>query len=188
MEHRYEDLITIFNDCFLKTYNTILVKGNDEPIYLPADETDPNHRIFFAYGFFASALHECSHWLIAGKKRRTEVDFGYWYAPDGRSLEEQKLFHIVEVKPQAIEWILSKAAGFRFRPSIDNLNGVDLEEDTQAFKKAIYNQVLTYCKEGLSSRTQLLRTALCQFYGTKITLDAEDFALKDLESLVLSGH
>ena len=38
MNHRYEDLIEIFNNTFLESENTILVKGDDEPIYLPADE------------------------------------------------------------------------------------------------------------------------------------------------------
>ena len=34
---------------------------------------------------FNSALHEISHWTIAGKERRLLADLGYWYAPDGRT-------------------------------------------------------------------------------------------------------
>ena len=177
--HKYEDLINIFNSCFLTTHNTVLVKGEDEPIYLPATETQPHHSIFFAHGFFASALHECSHWLIAGEQRRTLVDFGYWYEPDGRTSSQQTLFQSVEVKPQAIEWILSKATGYRFRTSIDNLNGG--ESDTYAFQLAVYEQVKTYSQEGLSERAEIFRLALCHFYGTTPLLKIEDF---DIETLL----
>ena len=77
--HDYQDLIRIFNHCFELDYNTKLVRGGDEPIYLPADATRSYHAIFFAHGFFSSALHECSHWFIAGEERRQRIDFGYWY-------------------------------------------------------------------------------------------------------------
>ncbi|MGC6745047.1 elongation factor P hydroxylase [Escherichia coli] len=48
-------------------FNTRLIKGDDEPIYLPADAEVPYNRIVFAHGFYASAIHEISHWCIAGK-------------------------------------------------------------------------------------------------------------------------
>ncbi len=35
--HHYEQLIEIFNSCFADDFNTRLIKGDDEPIYLPAD-------------------------------------------------------------------------------------------------------------------------------------------------------
>ena len=176
--HHYQDLITIFDDCFSSTYNTRLVKGDDEPIYLPAEGERSYNAIFFAHGFFSSALHECSHWLIAGEERRKRVDFGYWYMPDGRSTEQQALFQQVEVKPQALEWILSRAAGHRFRVSIDNLNGA--ESDTMAFKNAIYLQVREYCQNGLSQRAHQFRTALCAFYKQPVPLKFEAFAREEL--------
>ena len=172
--HRYQDLITIFNNCFAEQYNTKLVKGGDEPLYLPADENRPYNALFFAHGFFSSALHECSHWLIAGAERRCQVDFGYWYAPDGRTAAQQQLFQQVEVKPQAMEWILSTAAKHPFRVSIDNLNGE--ESDTENFKQAIYQQVAAYCDQGLSVRAELLRNALCRFYGTDCDLKIVAFS------------
>lgn len=175
--HHYQDLITLFNDCFFSNYNTQLIKGVDEPLYLPADESRPHHELFFAHGFFASALHECSHWLIAGEERRKMVDFGYWYVPDGRSAEQQKVFQSVEVKPQAMEWILSMAAGYRFRVSIDNLNGS--ETDTDAFKLAVHEQVKRYCEKGLSKRAESFRDALCQFYRTTKVLKFEDFDIRE---------
>lgn len=176
--HQYQDLITLFNHCFFEKYNTLLIKGEDEPLYLPADENRPHHSLFFAHGFFASALHECAHWLIAGESRRKEVDFGYWYVPDGRTMAQQELFQSVEVKPQAMEWILSQAANYPFRVSIDNLNGS--ESNTLAFKKAVYNQVQTYCKNGLSARAEAFRLALVSFYGSMPCLKFEDFNIERL--------
>ncbi len=82
--HHYEQLIEIFDGCFADDFNTRLIKGDDEPIYLPADAEVPYNRIVFAHGFYASGLHEISHWCIAGEARRELVDFGYWYCPDGR--------------------------------------------------------------------------------------------------------
>lgn len=39
--HHYEQLIEIFNGCFAEEFNTRLIKGDDEPIYLPADAQVP---------------------------------------------------------------------------------------------------------------------------------------------------
>lgn len=176
--HFYQDLITIFQGCFLAKYNTILVKGLDEPIYLPADENRPHNELHFAHGFFSSALHESSHWFIAGRERRKLVDFGYWYVPDGRTGEQQELFQKVEVKPQAIEWILSKAANYRFHISIDNLNGEASETD--AFKNAVYEQVKAYCQQGLPARANTFFLALCRFYGTSSELNLAAFDLASI--------
>jgi len=176
--HRYQDLIPIFHECFFDSYNTKLVLGTDEPLYLPADASREHNELYFAHGFFASVLHECAHWLIAGAERRKLVDFGYWYAPDGRTALQQELFQSVEVKPQAIEWILSEACGFRFRVSVDNLNGE--ESHTDDFKKAVHTQVEIYCEKGLSKRAETFRAALCQFYGTPLALKYEDFKIESL--------
>lgn len=171
--HHYQDLIAIFNHCFAITHNTRLVKGEDEPLYLPANHETPYHALYFAHGFFSSALHECAHWLIAGEARRQQVDFGYWYIPDGRTAEQQALFQRVEVKPQAMEWVLSVATGHRFQFSVDNLNGEALE--TTSFKEAVYQQVLIYCEKGLPQRAKQFHQALCDFYNTPCRLLADDF-------------
>jgi elongation factor P hydroxylase len=171
--HQYADLISIFNHCFREQYNTMLVKGGDEPIYLPADQSHTSNRLIFAHGFFSSALHECSHWLIAGTERRQQIDFGYWYSPDGRTAEEQQQFLSVEIKPQAMEWILSQAAHHPFRVSLDNLLGEPTE--TALFKQAVYNQVKDYCITGLSSRAAQFRNALCAFYNTSAALTLDHF-------------
>lgn len=160
--HHYQDLIHIFNRCFESTHNTRLVRGGDEPIYLPANEEQPYHAIYFAHGYFSSALHECAHWLIAGEERRKLIDYGYWYEPDGRNAAQQALFQHVEIKPQALEWLLSIAAGYRFQLSVDNLNGE--VSDTREFKQAIRNQVLVYLKD-MPPRAALFYNALRRFYN-----------------------
>lgn len=160
--HDISDLIAIFNDCFQVSHRTVLVRGDDEPLYVPAETPNDYHTIFFAHGYFSSALHECAHWLIAGEERRKQTDYGYWYVPDGRSQAQQILFQQVEVKPQALEWILSKACHFSFQFSIDNLNGEVGE--TQFFKEAVRAQVLQYEAKGLSPRAELFRQALAGFY------------------------
>ncbi|MDP3559290.1 MAG: elongation factor P hydroxylase [Legionellaceae bacterium] len=164
MKHHYQDLIYLFNHCFAKAHNTKLVKGDEEPIYLPANASCPYHAIYFAHGFFSSALHECAHWFIAGSERRKQVDYGYWYEPDGRSAEQQALFLSHEVKPQALEWIFSNAAGYKFQISIDNLNGESYSTD--AFKACLIQQMGDYQKKGLPRRAEKFRQALCDFYGT----------------------
>lgn len=176
--HHYQDLITIFNTCFAVEYNTRLIKGDSEPLYLPANESQSYHAIFFAHGFFASALHECSHWLIAGNARRQLEDFGYWYVPDGRTVAQQEQFMRVEVKPQALEWVLAQATGIKFRVSIDNLNGAEL--DASEFKLAVYQQVKKYCEQGLSARAETFRNALCHFYNTSLGLKIADFNKDDI--------
>ena len=56
--HYYQDLIRLFDHSFAKIENTRLIKGSDEPVYLPANEKNSYHQIVFAHGYFASALHE----------------------------------------------------------------------------------------------------------------------------------
>lgn len=179
MGHNYQDLIQVFNRCFSTTHNTRLIKGQDEPIYLPADETCDFHQIIFARGFYASGMHEIAHWCVAGPERRLLEDFGYWYIPDGRNLKQQQAFEKVEVKPQAIEWILCRSAGFKFRVSSDNLHEELRDRDAGPFKQAVYQQVLDYLEAGLSSRVQSLSDALCSFYQQP-SLDVADFSLEQL--------
>ncbi|MDW7748948.1 elongation factor P hydroxylase, partial [Halomonas sp.] len=69
MSHRLEDVIGLFDGLFMPRYQARLVRGGDEPLYLPADDASPWHRVIFARGFYASALHEVSHWCIAGARR-----------------------------------------------------------------------------------------------------------------------
>lgn len=181
--HKIEDIIRIFDDCFAEEFNTRLERGGDYPIYLPEflDEDGvqserPYNVIYFAHGYYSSALHEIAHWLVAGTERRKLEDFGYWYEPDGRSAERQREFESVEVKPQAIEWVLATAAGFRYFASADNLSGNP--GDNSAFKQAVYNQVKEYVERGyLPKRAETLRQAVAAFYGTPAEMNLANFDL-----------
>jgi len=143
--HNYQDLIVCFNATFTNTENTVLVKGDHEPIYIPAKSSHQHHQIVFAHGYFASALHEISHWCIAGKQRRLLEDYGYWYCPDGRDVKQQTEFEKVEVKPQAIEWAFSCASGKPFAVSTDNLNGAaDVKQQTEFEKVEVKPQAIEW--------------------------------------------
>ncbi len=163
--HHYQHLIEIFEQCFYHQYNTRLVKGRHEPLYLPASAQIAWHQVIFAHGFYASALHETAHWCLAGTVRREQVDYGYWYCPDGRDADMQHQFEQVEIKPQAIEWLFSAAAGFSFQVSCDNVSG-SCQPDRVAFQHKVYQQVLVYLQQGLPSRAQQFTEALQLFYHT----------------------
>ncbi len=160
--HQAEDLVTIFNSCFRDNYNTELIFGEDEPLYMPAQHPGDVHKVLFANGFFASALHEIAHWCIAGKARRLLEDYGYWYQPDGRNSAQQREFEKVEVKPQALEWAFSLAANFNFQISVDNLAGDP--GDCSAFKAKVYAQLVDYHTNGFPVRAQQFIIALQHFY------------------------
>lgn len=173
-QHLITDLIDLFEQCFYQEFNTKLVKGENEPIYLPANASDigitakPFAQVVFAHGYFASAMHEISHWCLAGEERRQKIDFGYWYCPDGRTAQQQTAFQQVEIKPQAIEWAMCLAAGFPFNVSCDNLSGDEFgrQPDRFAFEQDILAQVETYLQRGFPPRAQQFMQALQRFYQT----------------------
>lgn len=183
-EHHIQDIIELFNECFFDTYNTRLVKGNDEPIYLPAGKTDINipaqnyAQVVFAHGYYASALHEISHWCLAGEQRREKIDFGYWYCPDGRTAEQQAKFQQVEIKPQSIEWALCLSAGFKFNVSCDNLTGDEFgkQPDSNAFELEILNQIRFYLDTDFPPRAKLLMTTLANFYKQALPTSITQFS------------
>jgi elongation factor P hydroxylase len=175
MTQAVDELIHLFNQQFAASHNTRLVRGEHEPVYLPADVDTPFHRIVFAHGFFASALHEIAHWCVAGPQRWLLVDFGYWYAPDGRSREQQRQFEQMEVKPQALEWIFSVAAGQPFRVSTDNLSGAG-PFDPDTFKRNVQQEVLRRLQQGLPQRAGQFTQALIAHFrpGLQLTPDLFD--------------
>lgn len=175
IKHDYHDLMELFKETFFSDYNTLLIKGEDEPLYSPANQSCSYHQIIFAHGYFTSGLHEISHWCIAGKERRLLEDFGYWYQPDGRNVDEQKVFESVEIKPQAIEWAFSVATNLTFNVSADNLSGAPA--DTTAFKQKVYEQVCFYLDNGFPPRAQQFISALARFYHTSLPLTLESFIL-----------
>lgn len=172
-------LILHFNHWF-SHLNVELFKGDFEPEYFPATSTS-SAKIQFAHGFFNSALHEISHWSIAGEKRRLLPDLGYWYAPDGRTAEQQALFEQVEIKPQAIEWMFAIAFGRQFRVSLDNLTGE--AGNGSRFKDDVFAQVQAYFK----GEAQLPRdakhfiTCICLCCRGGKTLQSEEFQRERLD-------
>lgn len=173
MRHQYQDLIPLFHNTFFKEYNTQLIKGGDEPLYLPADVDCHYHQIIFARGFYASAFHEIAHWCQAGEARRLLEDFGYWYIPDGRNAQQQKKFEQVEVVPQAIEWAFNVAAQKEFHVSSDNLDG--FQADSSGFKIKVFQQVQLFIKQGFPTRANQFIEALAKFYNAPLPLTIDHF-------------
>jgi elongation factor P hydroxylase len=183
-------LIHLFDALFFQTHHTRLVNGllypefGGEPLYLPVGyDGVPYARIVFAHGYFSSALHEVAHWCIAGGQRRQQVDFGYWYVPDGRSIEQQEIFQKVEVKPQSLEWIFHRACGRRFCVSIDNLSGpadTFSAQSAEAFKQAVQAQTIEYLQKGLPERARLFSEKLAEAFGGVDSLISERYNLSAL--------
>lgn len=179
LPHDAADLTALFNAAFARE-NTLLLPHADawretwrgepaaEPLYLPAGVDCPHHRIVFAHGFFASALHEVAHWCLAGRERRAQIDYGYWYAPDDRDAATQAEFERVEAKPQAIEWAFSAAARFPFRVSVDNLSGIPI--DRAAFEHKVRSERQRFEAHGFPPRAQRFLDALAGFRAADVRL------------------
>lgn len=171
-------LVRLFNDIFVPAMNTRLCAGAEEPIYLPTSATGAMNEIHFTKDYVSSALHEIAHWCVAGFARLSEVDYGYWYSPDGRTLAQQIEFERVEIKPQALEWIFSNGCGQRFSVSADNLAlgmGPSL-----AFKSAIAEQAIIYCRLGLPSRAEKWLDGLSNHFKLPNSLDIGNYQLEFL--------
>lgn len=176
--HQAQDVVNLFNALFTRTHATQLQAGAAEPLYTPASLHAPLAIIAFREDYFSSALHEVAHWCVAGPARRQQVDFGYWYAADGRSPEQQLAFEQVEVKPQALEWVFSVACQKPFQVSADNL-ALGLGP-SPAFKQAIAAQAKNYCQQGLPPRPLAFAQALAQFYGGHEFLNPQRYTVNCL--------
>jgi elongation factor P hydroxylase len=165
----------VFANCFLTEFNTRLIGGYEEPLYQPATAAGDSALIQYRSDYFASALHEVAHWCIAGPARRLQVDYGYWYAPDGRDVEMQRQFESVECKPQALEWFFAKASGQKFKLSLDNLSGDNTQiADTRNFERTVLTQAQRWRENGLPPRAQRFFTALQQeFSNSQNTLQQQ---------------
>ncbi len=177
-DSRLNNLTKVFHELFREAYRTCLKGGGSEPLYRPASSAEGLHTIEFSYDYFSSALHEIAHWCIAGPERLEKLDYGYWYAPDGRSESQQAEFEMVEVKPQALERILSFASCQRFRISADNLTS--REGPSEAFKIAVHQQTLSYCRDGLPERAGALVLALAEAFDSSSPCDSKNYLAEDL--------
>lgn len=147
-QQRLESVTQLFDKLFAEPYNTRLIGGAAEPIYLPVNSEYQFHRLIYRHNYLSSALHEIAHWCIAGADRLLKRDFGYWYQPDGRSAAEQNRFQQVEVKPQALEWMFAIACGHSFTISLDNLSDPTVRDSraAQLFERAVADQCTAWCK------------------------------------------
>ncbi len=99
--HNYEQLIEIFDSCFADDFNTRLIKGDDEPIYLPADDEVPYNRIIFAHGFTPAVCTKFRTGVSPGKRVAS------WWTlllvlPGRARRRHPGQFEDVEVKP--VRW------------------------------------------------------------------------------------
>lgn len=169
----------LFNGIFSSTSHTVLRGGADEPLYLPAVPPAPA-QIIYREDFTASALHEVAHWCIAGTTRRRRRDYGYWYAPDGRSRRGQQDFQRVEARPQAMEWIFSMSCGAPFSLSLDNLSGDADPADRLCFAEEVVRQAEMLRAAGLPSRADRFSTAVHEAARHGVTLAGMTFDLRDI--------
>ncbi|TGD75236.1 transporting ATPase [Mangrovimicrobium sediminis] len=169
------DLERLFNRCFADSENTRLFGGAAEPVYLPPAADGACAQLHYREDFFASALHEIAHWCIAGTERRQQLDFGYWYASEGRSPQQQAAFEAVEVTPQALEWILSSACGYRFRVSVDNFSDDGTPADTAGFRELVAARARAWQQASLPPRAARFFTALADHYRPGLSLAALEF-------------
>lgn len=119
-----DQLTNVFHATVGDGFNTRLQGGASEPLYRPGEPA----VIYFRDDYVSSALHEIAHWCIAGPARRQQEDYGYWYSGN-RDETEQRAFECAESRPQALEWIMSEAAGIQFRVSFDNFDELTLDID-----------------------------------------------------------
>lgn len=176
----------LFDQLFCDQLNTRLLGGAEEPIYIPAglaveeaglSSVEAYNRLYFRHDYLSSALHESAHWCIAGAQRREQLDFGYWYSPDGRSSQQQQLFEQAEVRPQALEWLFSVACGQRFRVSADNL--ASDQGASRDFVTAIVGQAQRWCAgDSLPPRGRLFMQALAARFDCAEPLSQDHYQLE----------
>jgi len=166
------EIIAAFNRLFGASYNTRLRGGAQEPLYLAAgDEFQPG-EIHFRQDYASSALHEIAHWCIAGKRRRLQDDYGYWYR-ESRDALQQAEFESLESRPQALEWIFSVAAGVGFRVSCDNFDEASL--NLENLRRQVRAKARCYISKGLPNRAALMADTLADYSGVLNYAEASQF-------------
>ncbi len=141
---------------------------------LPADAEVPYNRIVFAHGFYASAIHEISHWCIAGKARRELVDFSATgIARMGVMPKRKASLKMLKRSRRHSTGCSVLAAGYPLNVSCDNLEG-DFEPDRVVFQRRVHAQVMDYLANGIPERPARFIKALQNYYHTP-ELTAEQF-------------
>ncbi len=156
---------TCFDTCFAHTDipladRACLVRGGEEPLFLPPSDKRPLGEIIYARDLVQSAVHEVAHWLYAGSERRLQEDWGYWYIPDGRNAEQQSRFEDHEWPVQGLECVIAYVADIPFVISADNL---DRPDPSPAFKKRIAERAYSLLETGLPKRAARLCAELQKY-------------------------
>jgi len=152
-----EEIAGRFNRLFARSHRVHLVGGGAEPVYLPAS-TDSFGLIRYTCDYPNSALHEVAHWCIAGARRRQLVDYGYWYQPPPRTLQQQRAFLRVEARVQALESIFADACNSVFNVSIDDVDNLSGFEDLLAHRVCLERR--RWCSAGIPPRAEAFRRVL----------------------------
>jgi elongation factor P hydroxylase len=148
-----------FNFLFGRSHRVEMIGGGGEPEYLPATDESPGY-VRYRSNFAHSALHEAAHWCIAGARRRQQVDYGYWYQSPPRDETTQLAFVQAESRVQALESILTSAAGMVFRVSLDDVENLfRFEAD---FADAVATATAQWWRCGLPPRAEKLHRDLKQ--------------------------
>jgi elongation factor P hydroxylase len=151
----------IFNAQFLGSHNTIMSGGAAEPLYEPAVGCRPA-RIVFTYDYPASALHEAAHWCLAGRVRRSQRDYGYWYEPGPRTAQQRREFFAAEAGVQALEAIFAQTCNVRFVVSADDFAASP--EEIDAFRQRI-EQCIAQRRQCLPERARRFCNALTRAFA-----------------------
>jgi len=168
------DIANCFNAIFARIEYVVLVGGADAPFYLPAT---PPHRSIIRYreNFAASALHEVAHWCGAGRARRLQRDFGYWYLPPPRDAEATRAFLDAEVPAQALESIFSAAVGLPFCVSLDD-PALELSGCREQFAERVNTRVRQWRIDGLPGRAAYFESALRNWKDARLRIADQSVA------------
>ena len=150
----HSEVAAVFN-CTFSDHSVVMHGGYREPMYIPGMDVA---EIRYTLGHTASALHEAAHWCIAGRRRRRNTDYGYFYEPPPRSGMHRVRFEDVEIEAQSVEVLLAEAAGSQFQPSADDVD-VPLFL-LEAFSSRILERARERRQVGLPKRADKFRVAL----------------------------
>ncbi|EGR2739665.1 elongation factor P hydroxylase [Vibrio parahaemolyticus] len=132
------NLINAFSDIF----PNLTIKGDAEEPFYEAPRANTNAVLYFRSNYPRSLLHEISHYCLAGDRRRSLDDFGYWYTPCGRTADEQQRFEVVEARPQGLEKAICEIVGIKFSPSLDDFSGRPPSESFLQHLELAYQEML----------------------------------------------
>jgi len=215
MHYKYQDLIQLFNDTFSEAFNTRLVKGGDEPLYLPM-KTLPSNRLSVnslptKSCLPATLLSEtdssadvlCTyHQIIFARGFYASAfhEISHWCQAGEarRQLEDFGYWYIPDgrneqqqKKFEQVE-VIPQAIEWAFNVAaqkkfhISSDNLSGFQADTNGFKQKVFKQVQIFLDDGFPARAHLFINVLAQFYNTPLPLTIEHFSNIKAEGVCLS--